>query len=757
MRTAVSLLVPTLSVLALLGCNPPLEENIAPFVEIISPRITFDNEVERAIGYVGANVTFDLILRDRDGDDVFDVRVLLDDVEVAVLLDAPADTAIQLVTDTPLPAGTSSLELQVDDRNRDGVRSRVLTFDPIPSDIPVVCWNNGAVCTTTPGAMPDTNDLLEGTLPNADVTVEYYERFWRDQNDIQQGVQPGSSGALASDQTAKNDVWEYCVERWVADDGMRPLDENEQPYAPDLTVCVPVTIGNTAPEPPPNVDIEPGRPLPGTSVTCVHDEATDADAGDALTYGFTWTDPNGTAVGTNIVLDQSLVLADLSLICTVVSIDADGAESSGSPSVATGVRPTTQSTGALGLNNSALYGTNDELVFTAPASAVPGELSQHAIARPDAADGTVAFANNALAGNAPFARIAGSTGARLGQSLSSAQFDSDGVQDLLIGSNGAAWLVLGDGVTANVNVQPVTAVGQGIRLNPTDSGFGQQAVFGDLTSAINLDAAVSLLDTTVANRVYVVSGNDLTGTAGISSSLDAATTPYFIAAAVDDTFGAKLVTGNVTGDDRHDLVVGNPSGSTPTAVYVFSAESVHTAVSANDSLVKLARDATRPALGSSLALADLDADGIDDLIVGSPDTDEVGVFFGATLGTSLTFADADVLITGETGSGFGSRVYAHRSVFAGTRDAFVVDAPAAAGATGRVSMFEGGLFQLTTTALDETDAGYTVNGTSTASPIQSLRLAGPPGDLDGDGFPDLSLVATASSGPSIAYFVRSSN
>jgi hypothetical protein len=749
MRTAITLLVPTLSVLALLGCNPPLEENVAPFIEVVSPRVTFADGEERAIGYSGVDLSLELIVRDRDGDASFDVTVFLEGAEIASLQGAAADTLLTIDTGTSLPVGTSTVEIHVDDGRREGLRVRTLSFTPIAADPPQICWDGGTTCTPSI-ALPDTTQELRGSLLTADTSREYYERFWRDQDGVEQGIQPGTAGTLPADQTAKGDTWSFCVHRWSTTEGGRPLDEEEVPLPPDLEQCTSVAIGNAAPVGPPSVTVEPGRPLPMTPMLCTHPDGTDID-GDALTYTYAWLEGSGAPLSTGMVLDPQFTAPALALRCAVTTLDAES-EAPVVESIDTAARPAEQLVGALGLSNPFLYGSDAEAVVVSPAAVVSGETVQHAVGRPGSS--TVTITNSERNSNVFLARFVAPNGLLLddlGIALSSADADADGFDDLLIGSDGSAWYVAGDTVTASSNDQFIDTVARELTIAAT--GFGQQVVLGDLTNASTLDALVTAGDASTSNRVYVVSGNDLAGTGTFTGN--PTTTPSFVATDVGDTFGSVLAVGDLVGDARQDLAVGNPGGVTPTAVYVFRAESVGQEVAAVDSFAKIAADGTRPDLGASLAMADLDGDGVDDLIVGSPSTAEVGVFFGATLGQTLTFADADILLSGPAGSGFGTNVHRFPSVFAGFRDGLVVDAPAANGGLGQIRFFDGALFQASTTTLSDGAATYTVNNQSTAVPLPSLRLAGPPGDVDGDGYPDIVLLETATTGSTRAYFVRS--
>ncbi len=110
----------------------------------------------------------------------------------------------------------------------------------------------------------------------------------------------------------------------------------------------------------------------------------------------------------------------------------------------------------------------------------------------------------------------------------------------------------------------------------------------------------------------------------------------------DDELGAALLTADLDGDGRDELVVSAPewpAGERRGRVHVLDAAAGTLA----DARFVLDGDAPDAFLGRSLAVADLDGDGVRDLVVGVPGSDGPGrvLLFRGPLDGHATAADAD--------------------------------------------------------------------------------------------------------------------
>jgi hypothetical protein len=112
-------------------------------------------------------------------------------------------------------------------------------------------------------------------------------------------------------------------------------------------------------------------------------------------------------------------------------------------------------------------------------------------------------------------------------------------------------------------------------------------------------------------------------------------------------FGAALAAGDVNNDSSTDLLVGAPAED---AAYLFHGPLSGTS-SYTDASASITGN-TDSSTGEAVALGDIDGDGNHDLIIGAPDEDTVYLFYGPVSG-ALTTSDADVTVTGSSGSQTG--------------------------------------------------------------------------------------------------------
>ncbi|MCK6523819.1 FG-GAP-like repeat-containing protein [Myxococcota bacterium] len=229
------------------------------------------------------------------------------------------------------------------------------------------------------------------------------------------------------------------------------------------------------------------------------------------------------------------------------------------------------------------------------------------------------------------------------------------------------------------------------------------------------------------------------------------------ASAGDEAGAAVSLRGDLDADGLADLVVGAP-GASEVAVFAGSA-APSGSVSWADADVTIS-GGTGARLGAALdAGGDIDGDGVDDLLVGAPGDDVAWLLLGGALGGVVTESDADVLLSGEaSGDEAGAAVALIGDMNGDGYGELAVGAPssarAAAGA-GAVYIVLGGASP-SDSALS---AAYArIGGVSADDAFGSAVAA--LGDADGDGRADLAVGApgrdAGATGAGALYVVRSS-
>ncbi len=245
---------------------------------------------------------------------------------------------------------------------------------------------------------------------------------------------------------------------------------------------------------------------------------------------------------------------------------------------------------------------------------------------------------------------------------------------------------------------------------------------------------------------------------------------------VDDTdrFPGSLASGDLNGDGIADLVIGLPLGdgannARPNCgeVYVVYGRRVWDAVldlksadpAATNADVTIFGAATGDQFGRSVAVGDVNGDGIDDLAVGAPGWDSAPnagsgyLFYGGALPATLNLAStgaADVVIRGVDQDDFTGRRIAVGD-FNG--DAFAdvaIAVPGGDGSSGDPRTDSGeiafvfGSAALPATIALATDASLRVFG---ADRFDGAGQALAFGNLNGDGFDDLAIASELADGP----------
>lgn len=277
-----------------------------------------------------------------------------------------------------------------------------------------------------------------------------------------------------------------------------------------------------------------------------------------------------------------------------------------------------------------------------------------------------------------------------------------------------------------------------------------------------------------AGEVFVIFGRD-----GLNGEIDLATDEvglHILGARAGDTLGFGVAGGDLNNDGVDDLIIGAPGSNGPQnertdlgeAYVIFG----HADLRGTVDILALEQDFTAIAaegfarLGSSFAVADVNDDGISDLIAGAPfagreagapvggprtTVGEVYILFGSsdlsgTVSVGLDQQDLTLVGTKELDA-FGQAVAAGdvngdgvADVIVGARGVDGLDGERLDAGAAFVFFGSAGLSE----KLGAADADLTVLG---GDPQDSLGDLAATGDLNGDGIADIALAARTGDGP----------
>ncbi len=401
------------------------------------------------------------------------------------------------------------------------------------------------------------------------------------------------------------------------------------------------------------------------------------------------------------------------------------------------------------------------------------------------------------------------------RSLAYGDFDGDGFDDLVLGSPGEDIGSIKDAGQINIVYGSASGLSMTRRKSifqskdgKTDSGLGvnARAEAGDYTGASLASGDVdgdgyddlvigspgedigSIKDAGQINVVYgSASGLSMTRRKSIHQSRDGKTDAGLgtnARAEAGDYTGASLTMGDVDGDGYDDLVLGSPGediGSIKDAgqiniVYGSASglsmtrrKSIHQSRDGKTDagLGTNARAETGDYTGASLTMGDVDGDGYEDLVLGSPGeaigdkkgAGQINIVYGSASGLSTTRRKSiHQSRDGKTDAGLGTNAraetgdYTGASLTAGDVDGdgyedLVIGSPGEdIGSTtdaGQINIVYGSSSGLSTTRMKsifQSGDGKTDNGLGTGAVAEKGDFTGASlaaGDVDGDGYEDL--------------------
>ena len=361
-----------------------------------------------------------------------------------------------------------------------------------------------------------------------------------------------------------------------------------------------------------------------------------------------------------------------------------------------------------------------------------------------------------------------SAGDLAGLAVAAGDLDGDGFDDVIVSAPernstgrdaGAVYVVLG----------PPSGTISSSMADHAYSGWtsGDQLGYGLATADLDADGLHDLIlsspfdkcNGTDAGAVHLISTLGSSGPTGI----DAASRGMMVMGeGAGDSAGLSFAIGDVDGDGQPDVLVGAPhegaGGSSAGAAYV-ALGPISMTSSLATAHVKLVGEDADTLAGSATAVADVDGDGVNDLMVGAAGDSEahseagaVYLVFGPVTGT-IDLAAADAKLLGDNASAAAGSALAVADTDGDGVAEIIVGAPQTY--QGGTTVAAGAVYVVDGTAKGATalaNAGAILEGENSGDGAGCSLAAG---DIEGDGYSDLLIGATnhgsSSSGQGAAY------
>ncbi|MCC7137457.1 MAG: FG-GAP repeat protein [Planctomycetes bacterium] len=358
-------------------------------------------------------------------------------------------------------------------------------------------------------------------------------------------------------------------------------------------------------------------------------------------------------------------------------------------------------------------------------------------------------------------------GMRFGESLAAGDFDGDGRTDLAIGcprdtasaqlAAGRVYVVLNDaGSTGFRTLSGPFAEPSGAQAG---AEFGATLAAGRVNNDSVADLVVGAPETTIGMSTGAGRATALYGSTTRANIAATASVPMQSASPVTDGFfGAAIAIGDVNDDGNPDLIVGEPGAATTHggSVTVLSNGGGASPVFTPVATLSTSASGDFAEFGASVAAADVDGDGDDDIAVGVPygnvgANTEAGYVIVFVRTSAFAFSESAPIPdrTQESGAQFGATMVVTDADGDGTPDLLVAAPAATVDSTfgaGSVTLFlNNGNGTYAQPSADE----VLVSSNPTEDGAFGVALAA--GDTGNDGVGDL--VAVGSPGPTDPFLV----